>query len=559
MAYNAADDQALPDGTIIDGRYLLEGRLGRGGFAWVYEAHHTDLERPAAVKLLDPPRAPAADSFRKRFMREAKIVARLSHPNIVTVYDFGMHEATEQPYIAMELLKGHDLEDELRTNGPLDPARAKRLFVGAAEALRVAHAAGVVHKDLKPSNLFIADPDTPSERLVLLDFGIALTIDDESRITKVGAFTGTPAYVAPEYARTIEVTPAVDVYQLGLILSESLSGVPCVDAQAPMQMILAHCNGDIVIPDTVANSPFGEVIAQATAFDPADRHGEGGALAVALDAIDVTGMARASVMRRPGEAVTAQHAFEVAQTTDQLDSPVEDAAEPQVPHDAPTMPLELEGAPEPAPRVAPAPPHTTARTSVPPPKTRMVPAREADSELGWGWYIGGAFGLAVIGSVVFISLQPEPPTPVPTPTSTPNAAAAVQHEPAKPDAGSTADEPVLQPRFTIASTPIGAVVYHKDERLGRTPVVLRGDRVDGSKLRLRVELSGHKSRHATVELVDGGRLDVELKPIGGAKPAVGPIFERGQPGLDNGAMQKIFLHGVKQPTNEGMRRRQQQE
>ena len=281
----------LPSGTTLEGRWVLDGRLGRGGFASVYSARHKKLGRSAAVKILDIQTNPDDMLiFHERFLREAKLSAQLEHPNVVQILDYGIYESErglEKPFIVMELLRGHDLEHELLEHGPLEPERAARLFAGALDALALSHRRGVVHRDLKPSNLFLTHPNEPEERLIIVDFGIARAFDDpNSKLTATNHFTGTPAYLAPEYISEQRVTPALDVYQMGLIISESLTGKPVVMASAPLGYLMAHCNGQQHIQPYLLQTPVGRELERAVRVNPHARHTNAGELRDALAGCD---------------------------------------------------------------------------------------------------------------------------------------------------------------------------------------------------------------------------------------------------------------------------------
>ncbi|MFL5925115.1 MAG: protein kinase domain-containing protein [Gaiellaceae bacterium] len=197
------------------GRYRLERPLGRGGMATVYLAHDVELDRPVAVKLLAEALAGDA-AFRRRFLREARLAARLSHPNVVAVYDAGEAE-DGRPFIVMEYVDGTTLEDR----GPLPPREAVELVTQACHGLAHAHAAGLVHRDVKPHNLLLRRDGT----LKVADFGIARAAE-ATALTQIGTVLGTAAYLAPEQAAGEEVTAATDVYALGTVLYELLTGRP---------------------------------------------------------------------------------------------------------------------------------------------------------------------------------------------------------------------------------------------------------------------------------------------------------------------------------------------
>jgi serine/threonine protein kinase len=197
-----------------NGRYVLERQLGHGGMASVYAARDTGLDRTVAVKVLADNLA-GDDDLRKRFLREARLAARLSHPNVVNVFDAG--EDDGRPYIVMELVEGETLAER----GRVSPAEARRLALQAARGLAHAHEAGLVHRDIKPGNLLLRRDGT----LKIADFGIAWAAETTA-LTQAGTVLGTAAYLAPEQALGEEVTPAADVYSLGAVLYELLTGRP---------------------------------------------------------------------------------------------------------------------------------------------------------------------------------------------------------------------------------------------------------------------------------------------------------------------------------------------
>jgi serine/threonine-protein kinase len=279
----------FPEGTIIDGRYRIVRPLGEGGFARVYEAEHLKLERKAAIKILNYV-AEQGDTFYERFVREAKIAANLDHPNVVTIFDFGVVEGRNQPYIAMEALDGHDLHEEITKNGPMSPARALPLLKGALDALGQGHARGIIHKDLKPSNLFLVRPGTSQERLVVVDYGIArLNNDPDGQLTRTGAMSGTPAYLAPEYFQNQSVTPALDVYQMGLIIAETLTGRRVVNAPTPVAIAVAHTSGQHDISQRLRQSPLGPFLHKALRVEPNERFRDAHDMLRALEQVPLPG------------------------------------------------------------------------------------------------------------------------------------------------------------------------------------------------------------------------------------------------------------------------------
>ena len=203
---------------VVAGRYEIERPLGHGAMAVVDLARDRELGRLVALKRLAENLARDAD-LRERFLREGRLAARLNHPNIVRVFDVG--EADGRPYIAMEHVDGETLADLIARRGTVPATLASALGMQAARALAAAHAAGLVHRDVKPHNLLLRRDGV----LKLGDFGIAVGLEG-TRLTLAGTVLGTAAYLAPEQARGEEVTPAADVYALGLVLVELLTGHP---------------------------------------------------------------------------------------------------------------------------------------------------------------------------------------------------------------------------------------------------------------------------------------------------------------------------------------------
>jgi serine/threonine-protein kinase len=202
----------------VAGRYEVEKTLGGGGMAVVYLARDGELGRPVAVKVLADNLAGDAE-LRERFVREGRLAARLSHPNVVRVYDAG--EEDGRPFIVMECVEGESLAETVRREGRLEPDRVAELGVQACAGLEHAHRAGLVHRDVKPANLLLTGDGT----LKVADFGIAHAAGG-TRVTAVGTVLGTAAYLSPEQAFGEQVTPASDLYSLGICLYELLAGKP---------------------------------------------------------------------------------------------------------------------------------------------------------------------------------------------------------------------------------------------------------------------------------------------------------------------------------------------
>ncbi|MFQ5967657.1 MAG: Stk1 family PASTA domain-containing Ser/Thr kinase [Acidimicrobiia bacterium] len=217
----------------LAGRYELLAHVARGGMADVYEARDTLLDRRVAVKVLHSQYS-ADDAFVKRFRREAQAAANLSHPNIVGIFDWGEDDSTY--FIVMELVEGRSLREVLRSEGTLLPRRAAEIASEVAAALEVAHRAGLVHRDVKPGNILL----TPDGTVKVTDFGIARAWDDSSELTRTGAVIGTATYFSPEQAQGTAADSRSDVYSLGIVIYEMLTGQPPFTGETPVAIAYQH-------------------------------------------------------------------------------------------------------------------------------------------------------------------------------------------------------------------------------------------------------------------------------------------------------------------------------
>jgi len=219
-------------GDIVGGRYLIRRKLGEGGMSYVYLAEDILLGRHVAVKVL---REPYADDeqFRRRFLREAQAVSLLSHPNIVTLFDTGMHEGA--PYLVFEYVSGHTLKDEIRSRGPLPLEEVLAIGDQVLRALTHAHNRGIIHRDIKPHNILL----TPDGTAKVSDFGIARALGGDT-LTESGTFLGSAHYFSPEQAKGEAITPASDVYAFGVVLYEMLTGVLPFTGDSPVTVALKH-------------------------------------------------------------------------------------------------------------------------------------------------------------------------------------------------------------------------------------------------------------------------------------------------------------------------------
>jgi serine/threonine protein kinase len=253
----------------IAGRYRLEGRLGFGGMSTVHLALDLRLERQVAVKLLAEHLADDP-AFVSRFQREAQAAARLVHPNVVQVFDSGRDERTDQYFIVMEYIEGSSCAEILRDDGWVEVPEALAIIGQACEGLHYAHRHGVVHRDVKPGNLLRAREG----EVKLADFGIAKATE-QSSITQVGSVLGTAAYLAPEQARGEEAGPKADLYALGVVTYQLISGRLPYEATSLTELALKQQQEEPPTLDTIVAAvgpELGDAVAVALALDPRERY-----------------------------------------------------------------------------------------------------------------------------------------------------------------------------------------------------------------------------------------------------------------------------------------------
>jgi len=435
-------------GEFID-RYEVTGMLGRGGMAIVYKARDSRLDRDVAIKLIRSGAFPPEmlDQILKRFEREAKSLARLSHPNILKVYDYGEFQGS--PYLVLEYQPSENLEERLKDQ-PLPWRDAIRLVLPVARALEYSHKQGIIHRDIKPSNILFTTSGEP----LLSDFGIAkvLNYEGSAGLTATGAGIGTPAYMAPEQW-TGETTERSDQYSLGVVLYQAITGRIPFESDTPAGFIIRQTTEVLPSPRKyVPDLPEGvdKLLSKALAKDPNDRYPDISAFIAALE-----GLLSGAAVTPPPEAATATiraSRQDLAEATRLMAGPV--AATPEVP-----------AGPQPVAPAAPGP--ATVGGPMPPTPARPQPAtmQETKPPRRWGRIIAiagvalicligiGGGGLAIrsfTGAsrraptatdtptatsapvVIPPTSQPtptQPPTEVPTPTDTPFPAEGVATDP----------------------------------------------------------------------------------------------------------------------------------
>jgi len=381
-------------GEILAGKYRIEGVMARGGHGVVYAAHQLGVERPAVIKVL-PPSAGHDNAAFKRFEREARVASSLNHPNTVTIFEFGVSDGGLM-FIAMERLAGDPLNVAVAREGALDPERTRKIMIQICEALVAAHAEGIIHRDLKPGNVLLCDIHGKKDWVKIIDFGIAKVLEavDESLVqtlTQDGLTMGTPGYIAPELLAGGKATPACDLYAVGVMGYELMTGHEAFDGNTPFEKIRKQLQEKPTDPpEPIKRSPLWPVVEKLLERNPADRY------------------------------QTAEEALAVLEGLPKLDQPIAaPAATPRasgiqaIPTDAPTVAI---GTTKPTPVGNDAP--TQAMPIAPQRPRAASPVDDDEGGGGIGLIVGIAVGIFVliivgVGAALMLSGDDAPPSDKP--------------------------------------------------------------------------------------------------------------------------------------------------
>lgn len=271
------------------GNYYIEEELGSGGMGQVFRARHALIRRPTAVKVLKPAGEQEQAAI-SRFEREVQLTATLSHPNSITIYDFG-RTPDQRFYYVMEFLEGLDLHDLVRGHGPLLASRTVYILIQACGALSEAHARGIVHRDIKPSNIFLTQRGGLYDFVKVLDFGLAKDVraEDAADLTKTGVAVGTPRYISPEAVKGEKMDGRSDLYCLGAVAYWMLTGRPPFEATSSVELLIDHVKADPTPPSQACEleipPELDEIVMTCLAKRPDDRFPTAAALEVALDGV----------------------------------------------------------------------------------------------------------------------------------------------------------------------------------------------------------------------------------------------------------------------------------
>jgi serine/threonine-protein kinase len=295
-------------GTVLDGRYRVDTMIATGGTSSVYRGLDLRLDRPVALKVMES-RYAGDQQFLTRFQREARAVARLNDPGLVAVYDQGIDG--RHPFLVMELIEGGTLRELLRERGPMPPHAVAAVLGPVLGGLAVAHAAGLVHRDIKPENVLISDRG----EVKIADFGLVRAVA-EAKITSTSVILGTAAYLSPEQVSTGDADPRSDVYSVGILAYELLTGTTPFTGDTALTVAYRRIDHDVPAPGSVITGvprQFDEFVVHATVRDPAGRYTDARDMADDLHAIvEELGL---PAFRVPAPANSAQHAAALTTAT----------------------------------------------------------------------------------------------------------------------------------------------------------------------------------------------------------------------------------------------------
>jgi serine/threonine-protein kinase len=349
-------------GAVLEGRYRVDTVIATGGTSTVYRGLDIRLDRPVALKVMDARYANDQD-FLTRFQREARAVARLKHHALVAVYDQGFDKSTEHghPFLVMELIEGGTLRELLHERGPMPPHAVAAVLAPILSGLAVAHRAGLVHRDIKPENVLISDEGD----VKIADFGLVRALA-EAKITSTSVILGTAAYLSPEQVGSGDVGPRSDVYSVGILAYELLTGATPFSGDNALAVAYARMDNDVPPPSAaIAGVPrqFDDLVLSATARIAADRYADAAVMGLELDGIaDELGLPD---FRVPAPRNSAQHQSATAFLA-------------RVPGDAPAEPTQRSTAVQ-AP--APAPRHTMELARDPDDWNQSAPSRFAGVDM----------------------------------------------------------------------------------------------------------------------------------------------------------------------------------
>ena len=557
----ANPDARLAEGTEVNGRYRIRQMIGQGGFGAVYKATNIATDQDMAIKLLAVSLDTDESDVIQRFFAEAQVTASLKHPNTIRVFDFGQTEGGAL-YIAMELLSGRPLNDVLKRRAAegktLTEEETITIGVQVLRSLAEAHGAKLVHRDLKPHNVFLHEVEGDDPVVKVLDFGIAKRLG--SNLTGTGKAFGTPSYMSPEQAQNQVLDNRSDLYSLGCVLYQCVAGKAPFEGDDPLAVLLSHVTKTAPDLRQAAGTPLSEafvaVLEKAMAKDPDERFATAIAFRQALEACrgrNRTELARAASTEAIAELMAGEAERQGAAAGGGDERTVAYSA--ATPHGL-------------TPRVAPLPGQPAAAARAPSGKNQALgepeevgapeptPVAKRPSSV---WIVAGAAALAAVLAVVALSAgkektAPEPapglhqpesappavtaapaetpaatpvagPPPAPEPVKTPRPAGATEPPPAaatgatEPPPAAAAGVSAAATQVRLESEPTGATVLIGGETAGKTPMAVTVP--PGGRVSALLRLAGHRDLEIEVSAADAPQKSVRMTPAAPPK-ASGP-------------------------------------
>jgi len=486
-------------GRVINDRFKIIELIARGGMGRVYKARQEPLGREVALKVLDPRYKGEEDpEFQARFFLEASTAAKLSHPNTVTVFDYGK-TSDDIYFIVMELVDGPTLSQILKTQGGVEPLRAVHIAIQIARSVREAHGLGVIHRDLKPANVLITQHADENDFVKVLDFGLVKDLKENQELTQQGLFMGSPKYMSPEQIQGGQVDSRTDVYSLGVILYYMLTGKVPFEGSTQVQTLMAHIKQDVpemVAPDGGAlPEEMKQVVLKSLRKDPEERFGSMNDFILALKQAS-------GAMGNPlsaSSSISMSGEFDLSGVQRMPQTPSGGVVVTGTPADGFAAPGSVSG-------IGAAP---------------VVDVDVEEPKKGKGGLVLLLLAVAVMGAGLFFFLNSkgsEDPVAENDPaTGTQTATENAPETEPEVETGTEAEQPPepepARCTVTLRSTPPGAEVFVGDRSYGSTPasVVWVGAAAEaGREVTFRFALEGHVDASVT-RTVQGETLEVEAE------------------------------------------------